>query len=191
MKLSRGEPQSHWYLSDFSCLWRLKHQETTLLDGTPVFQEIKVCVCMCVSPLNNCTCLNLQRMRSLRVSLLFVLFGGLNVSQENCSDGIRPTEVWQVPKIQDRVSAISFINRFSLWLLEKLISLDFKPNGLQWSRGMGGFEPVQLWSDSPQKKTKQKNTSGIEICFSSYLRNTDCKHGTESWQLEDVSLSIC
>lgn len=79
-----------------------------------------VCVCMCVSPLNNCTCLTLQRMRSLRVSLLFVLFGGLNVSQENCSDGRRPTEVWQVPKIHDRVSAISFINHFSLWRLEKL-----------------------------------------------------------------------
>lgn len=54
---------------------------------------------------------------------------------------------------------------------------------------LGGWEDLSPFSSGLillRKKQNQKNTSGMEICFSSYLRNTDCKHGTESWQLEKM-----
>lgn len=43
---------------------------------------------------------------------------------------------------------IPFVN----WFSKNLISFNFKPNGLQCAWGMGGFETVQLWLESAQKK---------------------------------------
>lgn len=55
---------------------------------------------------------------------------------------------------------IPFIN----WFSENLISLNFKPNGLQSAGGMGGFETVQLWLESAQEK--KKTPQGMRGCFS-------------------------
>lgn len=88
---------------------------------------------------------------------------------------------------KSEVGVSLFLNCVSLWMSENPISFDSKLNGLQWAAGMGGFEPLQLRSESRQ----ERHLGEREVVFLISLL-----HRLQTWQWEPAlgetaNLCIC